>query len=86
MAELHRLTGEKIEVEAATGDPEVIAQLEWMLEEAKSGRLTAFMSVMREPGGIGTASRGVWTGGFFEAIGALTILQIDMANGSRADD
>ena len=86
MAEVHRLSGEKVKPSEATGNPDVIAQLEWMLAEARAGRLTAFMAVMREEAGIKTASCGIWMGGFFEAIGALTILQIDMSNGCRKDD
>lgn len=82
-AEVRRLDGAKIEPEEAGGNPEVIAQLEWMLERAKRGQLEAFAAVMREADGLGTATRGTWRGGFFEAIGALAILQIDMSNGSR---
>lgn len=83
MAEIHRLDGERVEPAEAGGNPDVIAQLEWMLDRARSGQLEAFAAVMREPAGIGTATRGTWRGGFFEAVGALAILQIDMANGSR---
>lgn len=84
MAEIHRLNGVVVEAAGAAGDADVIAQLEWMLERARTGKIVAFAAVMRDGDTIGTVQRGIWRGGFFEAIGALAILQIDMSNGALA--
>lgn len=84
VAEVHRIDGASIEQRGEQGDADVIAQLEWMLDRTRKGHITAFAVVMRDQDIIGTATRGTWRGGFFEAIGALAVLQIDMSNGSCA--
>lgn len=83
MAEIRRLDGSIVKASRAKGDPEVVAQLEWMLRRARAGKITAFSAVMRDGETIGTVSRGRWRGGFFEALGVVMTLQHDMITGSR---
>lgn len=85
-AECYHIHGEKIEVEGFFGDPEVIAQCEWLLERAKSGEITAIVAAVRDHGGLGTFQRGSWRGGFFESVGALQVLLNDMCSGRLTED
>lgn len=82
-AELRRLDGAKVEPGDIGGDPEVVSELERLLTAAKEGRLVAFHIAARVDGHIGTISRGHWPGKYFEALGALAILQHDLITGSH---
>lgn len=82
MADIHLLDGSIAPETDVPVDHEVIAQLEWMVTEAKAGRILALAAVVREQDGVSTVQRGLWRGGFFEALGAMTVLLHDMSSGS----
>lgn len=82
MANIHLPDGSIAPETDVPADCDVIAQLEWMVGEAKAGRILALAAVVRERDGVSTVQRGLWCGEFFEGLGAMWVLLHDMSSGS----